>query len=175
MVKVAQDANPNWMTAVEIVDDETFIGAESSSNLFVCKRSFDQAAESNNLKMDLIGEFHLGESVNVLRHGSLAMHLKDSEPTSDQQSILYGAVSGAIGTILQLSPEEHEFFLQLQEKLNKVVHGVGGLSHTQWRAFRNERRPITEASFAHNFIDGDLIESFLNLTPEKMAEVRQQH
>ena len=173
-VQVAQDANPNWMTAIEIVDDETFIGAESSSNLFVCKRSFDQTAESNNLKMDLIGEYHLGESVNVLRPGSLAMHLKDGESSvGDQQSILYGAVSGAIGTLLQLTPDEHEFVLQLQEKLNKVVHGVGGLSHTQWRAFRNERRPITEASYAQNFIDGDLIESFLNLTPEKMTEVRQ--
>ena len=34
MEEIARDFNPNWMTAVEILDDETFIGAENHFNLF---------------------------------------------------------------------------------------------------------------------------------------------
>lgn len=74
----------------------------------------------------------------------------------------------------------------------KVIKGVGGLKHEQyvplhvlfsfiffflfmflfcfifrWRSFANERR-VAEA---RNFIDGDLIEAFLDLPPEKMQEV----
>ena len=36
-----------------------------------------------------------------------------------------------------------------------------------WRAFSNDRKTVE----AHGFIDGDLIEAFLDLKPEKMAEV----
>lgn len=49
----------------------------------------------------------------------------------------------------------------------QVVKGVGGLDHATWRSFRDERR--SEA--CRNFIDGDLIESFLDLSPEQAAQV----
>lgn len=35
---MARDSNPNWMSAVEILDDDTFLGAENSFNLFVCQK-----------------------------------------------------------------------------------------------------------------------------------------
>lgn len=35
---MARDYNPNWMTAVEILDDDTFLGSENSLNLFVCQK-----------------------------------------------------------------------------------------------------------------------------------------
>ena len=44
---------------------------------------------------------------------------------------------------------------------------MGGLDHDAWRSFRDERR--SEAS--HNFIDGDLIEAFLDLAPDQAAAV----
>lgn len=49
----------------------------------------------------------------------------------------------------------------------KTVKGVGGLSHKRFRRFINERRNVE----AHNFLDGDLIESFLDLRRDKMSEV----
>merc|ERR1712107_675718 len=33
--EIARDYCPNWMTAVEILDDDTFLGAENNNNLFV--------------------------------------------------------------------------------------------------------------------------------------------
>ena len=58
---------------------------------------------------------------------------------------------------------------KLQQSINKVVRGVGGFSHEQWRSFYNERK--TED--AMNFIDGDLIETFLDLKKESMDQVAQ--
>jgi DNA damage-binding protein 1 len=49
----------------------------------------------------------------------------------------------------------------------QVIRGVGGFDHDSWRSFRNER--CTEP--ATNFVDGDLIEQFLDLQPDKAAEV----
>jgi len=42
----------------------------------------------------------------------------------------------------------------VQNALRKVVNGVGGFDHAQWRAFSNERT----TNDASGFIDGDLIE-----------------
>lgn len=36
--KIARDFNPNWMSAVEILDDDNFLGAENAFNLFVCQK-----------------------------------------------------------------------------------------------------------------------------------------
>jgi len=37
--EIARDYNPNWMTAVEILDDDVYVGAENSFNLFIVKRN----------------------------------------------------------------------------------------------------------------------------------------
>lgn len=36
--EIARDFQPNWMTAIEILDDDTFLGAENSFNLIVCQK-----------------------------------------------------------------------------------------------------------------------------------------
>lgn len=36
--EIARDYDPKWMTAVEILDDDTFLGAENAYNLFVCQK-----------------------------------------------------------------------------------------------------------------------------------------
>ena len=35
---MARDFNAKYMTAVEILDDDTYLGAENSHNLFVCQK-----------------------------------------------------------------------------------------------------------------------------------------
>lgn len=36
--EISRDYEPKWMTAVEIIDDDTFLGAENELNLFVCQK-----------------------------------------------------------------------------------------------------------------------------------------
>lgn len=36
--EIARDYEPKWMTSVEIIDDDTFLGAENNFNLFVCQK-----------------------------------------------------------------------------------------------------------------------------------------
>lgn len=48
-----------------------------------------------------------------------------------------------------------------------VVSGVAGLTSSEWRKFCNERRVID----SRGFIDGDLIETFLDLSRDTQLEV----
>ena len=70
---------------------------------------------------------------------------------------------------LQHRHHRHQMLHKMEKCLNKVIKGVGGLSHQKWRSFFNERKN-EEAS---GFIDGDLIESYLDLKKERMDEVAQ--
>ena len=73
--QIAHDYSPNWMTAVEILDDDTFLGAENSFNLFTCQKDSGSAADDDRSYLQEAGQYHLGEFVNVFRHGMFTVRL----------------------------------------------------------------------------------------------------
>jgi len=76
-LQIARDFTPNWMSAVEIVDDDTFLGAENSFNLFTCQKDSAATTDEERLHLQEVGLYHLGEFVNVFRHGSFVnVHVK---------------------------------------------------------------------------------------------------
>ncbi|CAH2078400.1 unnamed protein product [Thlaspi arvense] len=164
--EIARDYNASWMTAVEILDDDTYLGADNCFNLFTVKKNSEAATDEERSRMKVVGAYHIGEFVNRFRHGSLVMRLPDSE-IGQTPTIIFGTVDGVIGVIASLPQEKYLFLEKLQTSLRKVIKGVGGLSHEQWRSFNNEKR--TEE--ARSFVDGDLIESFLDLSKSKMEEI----
>eukprot|EP00644_Phytophthora_capsici_P007270 jgi/Phyca11/546802/estExt2_Genewise1Plus.C_PHYCAscaffold_220420 len=184
--EIAKDLNSNWMSAVGIIDDDTYIGSETDFNLFTVQRNSGAASDEERGRLDTVGEFHLGEFVNRFRYGSLVMQNNSSSqaptgpsamvdvgerapvaPAVQNQSMLFGTVSGMIGVILPISNTQYSFLIRVQEALTHIVKGVGGFSHKDWRMFEN-RRSVSEA---RNFIDGDLVESFLDLPKPQMMKV----
>eukprot|EP01094_Clydonella_sp_ATCC50884_P028366 TRINITY_DN848_c0_g1_i1.p1 TRINITY_DN848_c0_g1~~TRINITY_DN848_c0_g1_i1.p1 ORF type:complete len:1089 (-),score=323.39 TRINITY_DN848_c0_g1_i1:272-3538(-) len=163
--EMARDFNPNWMTAVEALDDDTFIGAESCFNLFTVRKNADAATDEERGRMELVGEFHLGDYVNRFRHGSLVMRMPDHQ---SYPTLLFGTISGAVGVVVSLPQKEYEFFKLVQTEVTKIIKGIGGFEHAQWRAFCNERK---QGNASKNFIDGDLLESVLDLAHDRIAEV----
>jgi DNA damage-binding protein 1 len=61
-----RDYATNWMTAVEAIDQDHFIGADHNMNLFTLKKHIDER-EVNLLVED--GQFHVGEMIHHFRHG----------------------------------------------------------------------------------------------------------
>uniref|UniRef100_A0AAY5KIY7 DNA damage-binding protein 1 n=1 Tax=Esox lucius TaxID=8010 RepID=A0AAY5KIY7_ESOLU len=165
--EIARDFNPNWMSAVEILDDDNFLGAENAFNLFVCQKDSAATTDEERQHLQEVGVFHLGEFVNVFSHGSLVLQNLGESSTPTQGSVLFGTVNGMIGLVTSLSEGWYSLLLDLQSRLNKVIKSVGKIEHSFWRSFHTERK--TEQ--AAGFIDGDLIESFLDLGRAKMQEV----
>ena len=67
-----------------------FIGSEENNNLFVCQRENAPKAEAEGAKMSEVGRIHIGDLVNVFKHGSLVgQSLGDSSP-QHTGSILFG-------------------------------------------------------------------------------------
>ncbi|XP_038557047.1 DNA damage-binding protein 1 [Micropterus salmoides] len=165
--EIARDFNPNWMSAVEILDDDNFLGAENAFNLFVCQKDSAATTDEERQHLQEVGVFHLGEFVNVFCHGSLVLQNLGESSTPTQGSVLFGTVNGMIGLVTSLSEGWYSLLLDLQNRLNKVIKSVGKIEHSFWRSFHTERK----TELATGFIDGDLIESFLDLGRAKMQEV----
>ena len=76
-------------------------------------------------------------------------------------------IYGFLGLVTQLSSAMYQLLLEIQYRMSKVIKSVGKIEHNFWRSFATERK--TESP--EGFIDGDWIESFLDLSPDKMKEV----
>ncbi|KAK9497804.1 hypothetical protein O3M35_003726 [Rhynocoris fuscipes] len=165
--EIARDYNPNWMTAIEILDDDTFLGAENSFNLFICQKDSSATNDEERQLMQEVAQFHLGDMVNIFRHGSLVMQHLGETTTPTYGSVLFGTVSGAVGVVTTIPHDLFDLLSELQERLATTIKSVGKINHSFWRSFTSEVK--TEP--AEGFIDGDLIECFLDLPRKDMEDV----
>ena len=169
--EVARDFDANWMTAVSTIDDNTFIGAEQGLNFFTARRNDDAATTEEKARLDVVGVFHVGDFVNSFRHGSLVMQVPPTDPSAGDATVepmlLFGTISGMIGAVKSLPAETFLRFEKMQKAMQKSVCGVGGLVHADWRSFHSDKK----TQDCRGFVDGDLIESFLDLPKWQMEEV----
>ncbi|GIL77367.1 hypothetical protein Vretimale_2808 [Volvox reticuliferus] len=163
----AADYNSGWTTAVEALDDDTYTYADNLLNLVVVRRNAESATDEERARLQVVGEFHTGTFINRLRHGSLLMRPPDSEFASLPAPLIFGGTDGRLGIVARLPPALYDMLTKMQSALRTVVRGVGGLSHEAWCAFSNHRHTAE----ARGFVDGDLIETFLDLGPEDAALV----
>ena len=211
--EIARDFNANWTTAVEMLSNDIFIGAENWNNLYVLRRNTKAQSDEIKCRLDTVGEFHLGEMCNKFMSGSLVMPLSSSpssntgaERTNRRRSLasptkksadggktgassssnaagrnlrpmvvvgsqtLFGTVDGTLGSILGLDGPTAAFFTALERAMERVIKPVGNFSHKKYRAFSAEKRVHP----SHGFVDGDLVESFLDLDSTSMQSVVQE-
>jgi|TARA_B110000208_G_C11540925_1_gene347939 hypothetical protein len=104
-----------------------------------------------------------GSSSSSSSGGQLASKRIEGIAADVHGTLVFGTVSGRIGVVARLTESQFYFLLQLQTSLNSVIKSVGDLSHDEWRSFHNDRRYTTKESKSKHFIDGDIIEKFLDL------------
>lgn len=160
----------NQSTAVKILDDDMYLGSDSEFNIFtICKNS-EGAGEKEQGYLEVVGHYHLGDGVRRFQHGSLLIGMPDSA-VGQIPTCIFGTMRGCIGIVASIPEDQYHFLDNLQSVLRKVIKSVGELSHHQWRSCTFEVEEGVKVEFAKNFLDGDLIESFLDLTPTQMEVV----
>uniref|UniRef100_A0A2S2P1T8 DNA damage-binding protein 1 n=1 Tax=Schizaphis graminum TaxID=13262 RepID=A0A2S2P1T8_SCHGA len=156
--RIVTDDCLKWPSAIEIIDDELFIGAENDKNLYIFYKSSNLGSGNLQSKnFHPIGRFHLGDLVNIFRHGSLVMKkFEDTYETkfSTKGSIIYGTVSGALGFITNMDPKLCDFISDFQKSLTTVVNKVETLPDHHQTEFTKSNK---------GFLDGNLLKKFLKL------------
>ncbi|KAL5352125.1 hypothetical protein ACLOAV_002070 [Pseudogymnoascus australis] len=154
LVEVARHFQSVWATAVAHVD-EGWLEADADGNLIVLRRNEAGVTLEDRKKMEVTGEFHLGELVNRIRK----IRVDASEDATTEGSLfLYGSVA----------PASQDLLLRLQQRLAENVETPGNIPFATYRSFRNAERETEEP---YRFIDGELIERFLDLDEERQEVV----
>lgn len=112
--------------------------------MFTLHKNSDAQNDSDRQRLDVVGQFHLGEFINRFRHGSkylhkvFSFHLGSLVPkVADNEAlnlptVLFGTVSGLVGVIASLPKDNYDFFLKVEQRLASVLGGVGGIKHSQY-------------------------------------------
>ncbi|CAI8053753.1 DNA damage-binding protein 1 [Geodia barretti] len=170
-ISVETSLNPVFMTAMEMIDDENYLGADGR-HIFVCQKNSEAAVEADLMYMLQPSRMYIGDNINVFRHGSLVMEHPGASPSPIQgKPIIYGSVHGAVGLVVQLDMSTFSVLAKLQESMAAVIKSVGNIEHEVYRCFSMEHTAATKTKSAEGFIDGDLVEHFLDLPQEKMEQI----
>lgn len=190
LTEIGRDSLTSEVRAAEILElEDHFLACDAAENLYCVKRNTTGSSEEDRTHLDQCGEFGLGDAVNVICRGALTGQPIETEssnlvesseskaecdiifsndyisitglaPTSN--SIVYGTVTGAIGCVLGLNDGSYRFFSAVEKAMKATTVSIGGLSHQRWRRLDSRYRTAPQ----RGFIDGDLVESFLDLCRE---------
>ncbi|CAJ0574766.1 unnamed protein product, partial [Mesorhabditis spiculigera] len=153
------------MMAIEIIDSDTFLGADTNFNIFTNERETNLNADQRCVES---GSFYLGDLVNVFRTGSMVTRVVDGGLLS-HSSTLYGTCDGAIGAVLTLAPELYRFALDVQKAVAGQCRNAMRISHEVYRAFDKDQIVVP----SKGFVDGDLVESLLDMPRETARKIVQ--
>lgn len=166
--QVAKDFDTVMAQSIEMLNDDTYLVAENAKHLLTYKRNSSASTDQERGRLERVGQFHLGQRINRIRHGSLVMQMPESESAA-LKTLIFGSPTGMLGVVANLKPESYQFFLALQKAMATLIPGVGGFDHAEWREMQMKNPPVIAPS--QHFLDGDLIERFLDLNLAQMNKV----
>lgn len=166
--EVARDYEVTWIMAIEMLDDDMYIVGEHGTHLYTYKRNSSAPTDAERARLERVGQFHLGGKVNRIQQGSLVMQMGENDGPA-VKTMIFGTTDGMLGVIATLKPEAYNFFLEVQKAMVALIPGVGGLKHGDYREMVAHDPP--RIAPAKNFLDGDMIERFLDLNLAQMNKV----
>ncbi|KAJ9138437.1 DNA damage-binding protein 1a [Pleurostoma richardsiae] len=155
-----------WSTAVCHIEDQSWLEADAQGNLMILRRNPTGVTLEDRRRMEITGEFNLGEMVNKIQ--------KITVETSPNAMILPKAflatVEGSIYMFGTVAPHAQDLLMRFQTKLASAIDVPGGIDFKAYRAFRNAER---EGDGPFRFLDGELLERYLDMDEQTQTEVCQ--
>lgn len=171
----ADDCNPRWLTATQVLDYDTMAGADKFGNIFVIRlpSEVNEELEDNPMgnflmskqslngaafKLQTLINFHVGETVNAMAKAPLF--------AGGTEVLIYSTLMGALGVFLPfVSREDVDFFSHLEMHMRSELPPLCGRDHL---AYRSYYFPVKDV------IDGDLCEQFSLLSAEKQKSIAEE-
>jgi hypothetical protein len=125
---LARHTDPHYPTAMEIIDDRHFLGANTSE--FLYSAAWDAPRDgpmppAGHRSLQETGTFRLGDTVNRFRPGTLI----NAHGLQCRPLLLFATVHGAVGAVSALKEGVFATLVALQTGLQAVLPALGGLRH----------------------------------------------
>ncbi len=176
-----------WSSSVSAIGDNEWVAADMEGNLILVRRNINGVTEDDRKRLEVTSELRLGEIVNsivpvrVRDENVLTMRGRGSSTTTNPNAAadlpvgpvitpraFLATVEGGVYMLGTISAEHQDLLMRLQQAVAARTKGLGYMPWAKYRAFKNE---VREADEAFRFVDGELVEGFLNFSQEDMADV----
>ena len=166
LIETARHYQTAWGTAVAHVGEDTWLEADAEGNLIVLKQNIAGVTADDRRRLDVVSEIRLGEMVNRIR--SFDVEIDAKNPAAVVPKAFMGTVDGSIYLFGLIAQPHRDLLMRLQASLAPLVHSLGNVPFNSYRAFKNQ---VREAEEPYRFVDGELIEAFLDLPVGDQDEI----
>ncbi|KAI1203848.1 mono-functional DNA-alkylating methyl methanesulfonate N-term-domain-containing protein [Nemania serpens] len=167
LTEVSRHYQSFWATALCHVDGDGWLESDTHGNLMVLRKNATGVTLDDKKRMEVTSEINLGEMVNKMR--------KVTVDASDNAIIVpkafVGTVEGGVYLFGMISPRYRDLLIRFQDKLANVIETTGTIEFSRYRSFRNEER---ESEGPFRFVDGELLERFLDLSEDEQEMVCEE-
>ncbi|ROW05634.1 hypothetical protein VSDG_00102 [Cytospora chrysosperma] len=166
MTERARHYQSAWATAVCHVEGQSWLETDAQGNLMVLRRNPDGPTLEDQRRMEMTSEMNLGEMVNSVR--KVSVETMPSAMIAPKAFI--GTVEGSIYLFGTVAPHAQDLLMRFQSRLADRIRTPGDIKFEKYRSFRNAER---EGDGPFRFLDGELLERFLDLDEETQQEICQ--
>ena len=167
LTEIARHYQTVWGTAVAYVGEGMWLEADAEGNLMVLHQNTGGVTSDDKRRLEVTSEMRLGEVVNRIR--SFEVNEMDGRaPAPVTPKAFMATVEGSIYLFGLIAPTHRDLLMRLQAALAPMVSSLGNVPFNTYRAFKNQ---VREAEEPYRFVDGELIEEFLNLKEELQESV----
>ncbi|KAI0013037.1 mono-functional DNA-alkylating methyl methanesulfonate N-term-domain-containing protein [Xylariaceae sp. FL0662B] len=164
LTEVSRHYQSVWATAVCHVDQDSWLESDAQGNLLVLRRNLAGVTIEDKRRMEVTSEMNLGEMVNKMRKISVDA----SEHAIVVPRAFLGTIEGGVYLFGTIAPNYQDLLIRFQSRLANVVETTGLILFPNYRSFRNEER---ESDGPFRFIDGELLERFLDIDDKKQEQI----
>ncbi|KAH8678775.1 binding protein [Tricladium varicosporioides] len=162
--EIARHQEACWSTGVISIDDESYLETDADGNLIVLRRNSEGLTLEDKKMLDVTSEINLGEMVNKIQP-------IDVEPSPGAMVVpkaFLATTEGSIYLFSTILPASQELLINLQNRMAVMITTLGDLNFNDYRSFKNS---VREASEPFRFVDGELLERFLDVDEEVQEEI----
>ncbi|ROW16695.1 hypothetical protein VPNG_01681 [Cytospora leucostoma] len=155
-----------WATAVCHVEGHSWLESDAQGNLMVLRRNPDGPTLDDQRRMEVTSEMNLGEMVNSVRK----VNVETAPSAMIAPKAFIGTVEGSIYLFGTVAPDSQDLLMRFQSKLADRIRTPGDIRFEKYRSFKNSER---EGDGPFRFLDGELLERFLDMDEEAQQEICQ--
>lgn len=166
LIEVARHFQTTWSTAVALIDpqENAYLQADAEGNLQVLKQDTKGVTAEDRRRLQVTSEMCLNEVVNRIQRIDVPVAVE--APVVPRAFL--ATVEGSIHLFATINSQFQDLLMRLQGALAELIKSPGDIPFSTWRAFRNQ---VREEGEPFRFVDGELIEGFLDLDNTTQAGV----
>ncbi|KAF7886303.1 hypothetical protein EAF00_010406 [Botryotinia globosa] len=175
--EVARHAQQVFSTSVAEVDTDTYLETDHDGNIILLKRNREGVTREDKSRMEVTCEMNLGEMVNRVKR----INVETSKDALLIPRAFLGTTEGSIYLFSLIPPQNQDLLMRLQTRLaslpsasslkgpsdstspHQIELSPGNLDFNKYRSYISATR---ETSEPFRFVDGELIERYLDLESE---------